>query len=71
MTPREQYAKLVKVRVPFHKSVRAWQTPEGRIVRVGGSGPMPRGAVVIDSGRMLDLCTGRIYADARFADGAA
>lgn len=63
------HAKLIKVRVPFHKSVRAWQCPDGHIVRVGGSGPMPPGAVVLDDkGTMLDIQTGRIYTDARFVN---
>lgn len=59
-------AKLVKIRVPFKHSKRAWEF-EGRRFILPTIGPLPSGCVCYDdknsveNPRYLDLKTGQIY----------
>ncbi len=54
-------SKLIRVRVPFRKSERAWLLPGNRVMRGLGHGPLPAGAVDLGDGTYLNLNTGAIY----------
>jgi len=53
-------AKLIRVRVPFRKSQLAWEY-EGRRFIIGGSGPLPVGAIKIEEGVFLNIESGQVY----------
>lgn len=60
-------ATLTSVRIPFRRSERAWVLParDGesvrRVVRIGGRGSLPVGAVELGNGEYLNLHSGAIY----------